>query len=98
MAKKKAKKKVQRRTEYLVNVSYKGSIYFDYSIDNADGPEKVIPRFLKKQSGGSGLGFGRRDMSFYFRSKKDADAVKGKIAKAPFKKKWGVRVDGVYQV
>jgi hypothetical protein len=33
---------------------------------------------------------------FYYRSRKDAEAVKGLIAKAPFKKKWRVKVGEIY--
>lgn len=91
-----AKKTQKPRTEYLVVVTYAAKFYFDYSLENPDGPEVVIEKYLKKKSGGSGMGFGGRDLSFYFRSKKEAEAVKDKIAKAPFKRKWRVKVSEVY--
>lgn len=84
------------RTQYLVVVSYNAKHYFDRDISDPEGPEKVIPKYLKKRECGSGCGFGKRDLDFWFRSKKDAEKVKAKIAKAPWKKKWGVTVSSVY--
>lgn len=88
----------KKKTEYCVEVSYVAKFYFDYSIDNPDGPEVVIEKYLKKKSGGSGMGFGKRDLSFYFPTKKEAEAVEEKINKAPFKKKWKVTVSEVCPV
>ncbi len=93
-----AKKTSKQRTEYSVEVSYNAKFYFDFDIEDPQGPDKVIPKYLKKRDGGSGCGFGRRDLVFYFRSRKDAEAVKGMIAKAPFKKKWGVKVSMVHSI
>lgn len=94
--KKVAKKVVKKRTEYSVEVSYDAQFYFDFGINDPKSPENVIPKYLKKKDGGGGMGFGRRDLVFYFRSRKDAEAVSGLIAKAPFKKKWKVEVGEVY--
>jgi hypothetical protein len=91
-----AKKPVKQRTEYSVEVSYDAEFYFKFDIEDPKGPEKVIAKYLKKRDGGSGCGFGRRDLVFYYRSRKDAEAVKGLIAKAPFKKKWRVKVGEIY--
>lgn len=94
-----AKKSVKKKKElFSVEVSYDAKFYFDYSIDNPDGPEKVIPRYLKKEDSASGMGMGRRDLVFYFPSRKAADAIEGKIAKAPFQKKWNVSVSEVCSV
>jgi hypothetical protein len=97
MTKKTAKPKAFKpRIEYAVEVSYDARFYFDIPIEDTDHPDKVISKYLKKRRGGSGCGFGCRDLSFYYRSKKDAEKVKGLIAKAPFKKKWKVVVGEVY--
>lgn len=90
------KKTTKQRTEYPVEVSYDAKFYFEFGIEDPKGPEKVIRKYLKKRRGSSGCGFGRRDLVFYFRSRKDAEAVSGLIAKAPFKKKWKVEVGEVY--
>jgi hypothetical protein len=96
VAKKTVKKTPKKRTEYLVEVSYNPKFYFEFGIDDPQGPEKIIPKYLKKREIGSGCGFGRRDLVFCFRSRKEAEAVKGLIAKAPFKKKWGVKVGEIF--
>jgi hypothetical protein len=96
MTKKTVKKVVKKKTEYSVEVSYNAKFYFDFDINDPKSPEKVIPKYLKKHVGGSGCGFGRRDLVFYFRSRKSAEAVTGLIAKASFKKKWEVEVSKVY--
>lgn len=90
------KKVIKQKVQYSVEVSYDANFYFKIDTEDPDGPEKVIPKYLKKRDCDTGCGFGRRDLVFYFPSRKEAEAVESLIAKAPFKDKWKVRVGEVY--
>jgi hypothetical protein len=59
------------RKEWCLNVSYAARWYFEGKVDY----DRLIASHLNKQIGGSGMGMWKgatRDLSFYYRSQKEA--------------------------
>jgi hypothetical protein len=64
----------KKSTTWILYVQYPSNMYFlgwDHKIEN----------FLKRNSDGSGMGMGVRDMDFYYKSKKAAMNASKKLKK-----------------
>lgn len=64
-----------------LQISYDAELYFENMLDSD------IEKTVGKECCGSGMGFGKRDIAFTFRSKKDAEAARKKILSFIKKKK-----------
>lgn len=72
---------MQNKKEYCLMVLYPSELYFQ-----GTSPDYLISKILKRHSDGSGMGFGERDLSYYFKSKILAENAKKKIVKCLDKK------------
>lgn len=68
-------KKVARRGEFYLYVSYPYDLYWSLDLD------RQIERAARVPCDGSGIGFGLRDISFTFKTRKGADNAVARIRK-----------------
>lgn len=73
--------------EYLVVVSYALSFYLDNEL-GINHMDSVISNALNKQKTGSGAGFDRRDLDFFYKTVVSAKSAVAKIKKMSKMKKY----------
>ena len=81
-------------TTYMIEVSYRAEDYFANSI--REDIESNLTKIMRRFDGSSGLGFGRRDLTFYFDTVKTANNARARLmAKPYFRRKYDIKVGNV---
>jgi hypothetical protein len=69
------------KTEYLLQVSYPSDFYYLHGYNHPRSWDSKIETTVGRLSDGSGMGFGRRDLDFQFKTKRGALNACKKLAK-----------------